>query len=184
MEGNEDPIKEIIAHNSRRSKMIVLISVFVVAVLAVAGYFVYKHGFFKNDLDNGNNINQETDRDLKKTMEQETETGERIMDASSSTDISKCEGLRQQDAETCRKSVASNIALEENNESVCDMYPDAEECKDLYKTKSAVASGDANMCKEITNSNRRDECYYNLAVSSEDRSYCENIANDALRSIC
>ncbi len=89
-----------------------------------------------------------------------------------SSDTNKCNELSGVQKNNCIYAIISRRAVDQDRPEICDEYPDIkQQCIDYYETEKAKSSG---TCESVSD---KDTCYFNLAISKWDESYCSNIEN-------
>jgi len=106
-----------------------------------------------------------------------------FMQAISSTDISECAGINDETRKrNCEIIILSQKALSEDDATTCSLIPEIEhQCISEFNKKKAAQTGDETYCQSGTN---KDQCYFNLAISSADAAFCDKIESQTMRNNC
>lgn len=91
---------------------------------------------------------------------------------------------------TCKDEVNINLAFQSLNQSQCDSISDSdnkEACKNQIIILTAKQKGDANLCNAlegVLQDNCKDNIYYDQSIAKKDKSFCDKIKTDFLKTDC
>lgn len=153
-----------------RSKFV--ISVLALAVILTAyGYLTEEPAVFYYN----NNQNE--------AEQQEQQIQQQFREALGATDIEECAGIADEARRlSCERLVLSQRAFSEDDVSICSQIPEVEQdCVSDFNTKKAAQTGDETFCEDNTN---KDACYFRLAISKSDESFCAKITDATVKGNC
>ena len=136
--------------------------------------FLLAYGYLTTGRTPATTYNQQT---------QAQDQNQQFQNAISTSNIAECSDINgETQRQNCEIIVLSQNAFEQDDVSLCSSLPEIEErCVSEFNKKKAAQTGDETYCENNTN---KDECYFNLAISSSDVSFCEKIGSETMRNNC